>query len=680
MNNRPQYVIRQGKIPVSHLTGIPVDPLKRENWIPRAAAELIASTWGPCYGIGFVLTADDPYFFLDLDHVVDAAGQWNDIARDFQDRFQGCYLERSQSGDGMHIIGQTSPVAHSCRQKDFPVELYTRDRMISLTGTEATGSPDIDGTEVLIEVVNSFFPPKIPQEESAWTTEPVEGYGSKHTDAELIELALRPRAKDVFGGVSSFADLWSGKYTDHSAADLQLCNHLAFWTGGDCSRIERLFSESELVRPKWTDREDYRQRTILAAVSSCETYFSVSPVRQGTTLGFRWNVVFPEVKANGRPRATAENLKFLLEMAGIVCRHNEMSHEDEVIVPGIPIPQELQYRSAIADIRSLCASTDLPSTFMPEYVDRFCSANHFHPAKQWIESMEWDGIDRISALVVSLNPDRFEVAAILLRRWLISAVAALYDFNGVETGGMIVLQGPQEMGKTQWFKSLVGVNEDLLKTGSILDMNSRDSISQNLKHWLIELGELDGSLSKSEIAQLKAFITNGSDSFREAYARKAFKYPRRTVYIGTVNQEDYLRDETGNRRFWTISCNRNLNCNHGINTQQLWAQVLNIYQAGESHHLTPTESKLLTTVNEHHRPVSIVEQMVKSFYDMDGPRTREMTTAEVLKEIGHPLPIKNDRGACKSIALALGVKGPFRNTKNNSVFFMPATTVFTKNG
>ena len=208
-------------------------------------------------------------------------------------------------------------------------------------------------------------------------------------------------------------------------------------------------------------------------------------------------------------------------------------------------------------------------------------------------------------------------------------------------------------------------------------MNIKDSIIQNLDHWLVELGELDSSLRQSDLAQLKAFITNDADSFREAYARKAFKYPRRTVYLGTVNDEDYLKDKTGNRRFWTISCNKKINFNHGINMQQLWAQVLTIYKTGEPHHLTSTENELLTVINERHRPQSIIEQLIRAFYDLSAPRTREMTTAEILKELCLPLPMKNDRRPCKAIAAALGVSGPHLNSSRRAVFDMPAISIFS---
>ena len=677
MQDSLQYLVRQGKIPVSHVTGMPVDPFDRQHWLPQNVAESIASQWGPCYSIGYSLSPDDPYFLLDIDHCVDVNGQWSSLALDMQRRLTGCYMERSQSGTGMHIIGRTCPVAHSCRHTALGIELYTAQRFISLTGTEAIGNADTDASAALAPVIAEYFPPKPTENDVAWTTEPVPGYTSTHSDQELVELALKPRPRDVFGGHLAFSDLWQGKFTDHSAADLQLCNHLAFWTGGNCQRIERLFGESGLVRPKWDDREDYRIRTILAAVSACESYFTVQKPQQATCLGFRAEVSFPELKSNGRPKATVENLRHLLNTFDVVCRHNEMNHDDEILIPGMDVPMGLEYRTATGHVLSMCASADLPSTGMNEFLDIFCASNHYHPARDWIDSLPWDGFDRIPQLAHSLNADNPMAAAVLVRRWLLSAIAALYNPKGVNTGGMLVIQGPQGIGKTQWFKSLAGQNDDLVKDGSILNMNFRDSIIQNLDHWLVELGELDASLKKSEIAQLKAFITKGTDSFREAYARRAAKYPRRTVYMGTVNKKDYLKDETGNRRFWTIGCNNKINFNHQISMQQIWAQVLSIYKTGESHHLTPTEDLILATINEQHRPQTIVEQMVRSFYNLEGPRTREVTTAEILKEIGYPLPMKNDRRPCYAIAAALGVEGPYLNSRKNAVFKMPAIAIFT---
>ena len=235
-------------------------------------------------GVGFVITDRDPFFFLDIDHAWDGA-KWSDLAATLCAQFAGCYVEVSQSGTGLHIFGTChNPPPHACKNVALGLELYTTGRYAALTGTGATG--DAGHVADLTEFINQYFPPTAQQTDTTdeWTTAPRAEWNGLADDQELIAAMLKSRSTAaMFGGRASLTELWNadpvalarvfptqrdGQDFDHSSADQALCNHLAWWTGRDCERMDRVFRMSGLYRDKW-DREDYRMTTILKAVRQC---------------------------------------------------------------------------------------------------------------------------------------------------------------------------------------------------------------------------------------------------------------------------------------------------------------------------------------------------------------------------------------------------------------------------
>src|SRR5690606_1586799 len=138
----------------------------------------------------------------------------------------------------------------------------------------------------------------------------------------------------------------------------------------------------------------------------------------------------------------------------------------------------------------------------------------------------WDGHSRLEQFydtITAANQDQPGVEHLkqtLMRRWMIACVAAAYMPDGISSPGVLTLQGDQYLGKTKWFKSLVPESLDLVVDGKILRPDDKDSVKQCVSYWLVELGELDSTFRKSDVAQLKAFLTKRSDTLRMAYARR----------------------------------------------------------------------------------------------------------------------------------------------------------------
>lgn len=253
-------------------------------------ASKLVQLCGPEYGIGFLFTESDPFFFIDIDNCrVD--GQWSQTATDILNRLPGSAVEISQSGNSLHVFGTYNGPApeHSCKNIPLELELYTRGRFVALTGDQAAGNAATDCSVSLPSVISIYYPPKQYEAEVEWTEEPVPEWTGTDDDDELIEKMLSAKsAASTFKGSSGIQSLWeadedalSAAYPDSgdrsydsSSADAALAQHLAFWTGKNCERIMRIMKRSELVREKW-EREDYLTRTILNAVSMQKEVYSV---------------------------------------------------------------------------------------------------------------------------------------------------------------------------------------------------------------------------------------------------------------------------------------------------------------------------------------------------------------------------------------------------------------------
>lgn len=284
------------KVPINPQTLYAADPHNPAAWLSYQEAATMADLLGPGYGIGFVFTDSDPFWFLDIDH---CGPDWSPLARQLCQAFAGCAVEISISGTGLHVFGSGPVPAHGCKNGQAGLELYTSGRFAALTGTGLTGDAAcVPPPETVKWLVDTWFTPNAPAESAEWTDGPCEGYGGPADDLQLIDRMLKSKSSGaIFGNRASILALWTADETalaatypplsstnpyDHSSADAALCAHLAFWTGKDCERMDRLFRMSGLVRDKWTEREGYRRPTILKAVAGCRNVLGAREDRPAT--------------------------------------------------------------------------------------------------------------------------------------------------------------------------------------------------------------------------------------------------------------------------------------------------------------------------------------------------------------------------------------------------------------
>lgn len=273
------------KVPVD-VRGYEIDPHEPANWMTYEAVYDAASRLG--FGIGFVFTASDPYFFYDIDGCM-VNGEWTPEAIQIVQMFNGAAIEVSQSGEGLHVIGRCDAIVGLSRKNRLPghKEFYFKRRFCAFGSMGFTGSFDFDCTGLIL----SHIPVREPKDDVLLAEGADPEYTGPEDDDELIALMLGSRGSiDVqFGQKASLSDLWYGNAEklghyypspkgdawNRSDAEMALMSHLAFWTGRDLARMDRLFRKSGLMREKYAKRPEYQEWTVTSAARGCRNVYNV---------------------------------------------------------------------------------------------------------------------------------------------------------------------------------------------------------------------------------------------------------------------------------------------------------------------------------------------------------------------------------------------------------------------
>lgn len=289
---------------------------------------------------------------------------------------------------------------------------------------------------------------------------------------------------------------------------------------------------------------------------------------------------WPKVDQHGRPASNApENVRFALAMLDVDARRNMFTHEDEVTGLGL----EGRDITDISDI--LCSIFDRKLDFrcsvtvIRRELITIAYERAFHPVVDYLDGLSWDGVARLDSWLRDYcEAEDTELNREFGARFLIAGVRRIKQ-PGVKFDTMLVLEGRQGVGKSrvaarlairdEWFCGNLNLNADAKTKAELVS-----------RAWIVECQELDGA-RKATLDAIKAFLATPIDTYRRAYAHNAGSYPRHCVIIGTTNEDAYLRDATGNRRYWpvrvgTIDMDRFNNDVH-----QLWAEAVVREQAGE---------------------------------------------------------------------------------------------------
>lgn len=229
----------------------------------------------------------------------------------------------------------------------------------------------------------------------------------------------------------------------------------------------------------------------------------------------------------------------------------------------------------------------VPATATSTVADavRLVAERHkFDALADFLNGLEWDGRERLSWwLELYLDAEPSELTQAIGRAWLISAVARGLQ-PGCQADHVLVLEGAQGAGKSTAARIIGG---DFTQE-HLPDLHSKDAEAGLAGSWIVELSEL-AAMSRSEAESVKSFLTRRVDRYRPAYGRHMVEQPRRCVFLATTNEQKYLRDTSGNRRFWPVEVGRADLDALADNRDQLLAEAVAAFKAGEAWHLTDPE-------------------------------------------------------------------------------------------
>lgn len=345
---------------------------------------------------------------------------------------------------------------------------------------------------------------------------------------------------------------------------------------------------------------------------------------------------FPEQSSGERspPPSTLNNFAHALSYDGIDVSFDVIRKQMRISRDGKPFTD---LNAAHASIQSVCERNRLTTAHLTTYLWALARDNSVNFVRDWIRSKSWDRKDRLPEffeLLTVAESFPVELKDVLMRKWLLSAVAAACTDRGFQARGVLVLQGRQSLGKTSFFRSLLPAHlSDCFLPGHHLDPSSKDSLVTAISHWIVELGELDSTFKK-DIARLKGALTADVDKVRRPYDRADSEYPRQTVFGASVNEAAFLVDPTGNTRFWTIPVVA-IRFRHDIDLQQLYAQLAESFDAGEEWHLTRDEETLLEEHNKAHQATTaVVDLLMTSVKSGPVEDAVPLTAREVLARCG----------------------------------------------
>ena len=550
------------KVPFDPSTGRNIDPLDPKNWKDEATAR---STGHP---VGFVFTMDDPYFLIDLDKQRDpVTGAWTDAAKQVAAMFSGAMMEVSQSGTGMHIIGscdQGAIESAGLRNRwDGAFEFYHKDRFVAFGPYGWHGDPHLDCTAKILSWV-----PRRPDATRTGLpdTGPVPEYTGPQDDDDLLRAAMSARgsAGTAFGDTASFKALWEADRAvlcrlypsdtpdeyDHSRADSALVSHLAFWTGKDAARIERLWRRSALAagQPKMS-RADYVRRTIENTAGSVRSVYDkpTAGVSEATVTG----------DSGDAYKTTMDQIELFDG-----CVYVEADHA--ILTPTGALLDPARFKVAYGgyefqmEAGGSRPTRDAFEAFTINRAIRFQRASRrvFRPDRPFGEVVDGEvntfrlpdtargngSVKPFTDLLERVLPNERD------RRILLTWCAAMVQNPGVKFQWAIVLQGVEGNGKTFILKCLEqAVGRDYTHLPNPEDMHEKYNgyIEENL---LIGVEEVHMAGRRELLDRLKKYITNDRVEVRNMGQEKRM-VDNLTNWFFLTNWQDAVMKSRNDRRY-----------------------------------------------------------------------------------------------------------------------------------
>lgn len=578
---------KRTKVPVNAKTGGNAKSDTPETWCTYTTADWKKKK-NNCNGVGVMFGGLGNGYMLcgvDIDNHANTVGG-NPLQPEILELFRGTYAEKSPSGNGCHIlfmlpesyVEQLKGVwtKYNNKKSDEDIECYISgitNRYFTYTDDVIADYPIADMSAALQTFLDKYMLREQPQPQTQ--SKPV---SVPVSDIEtMLDIARGSKSGASFCGLYDGGDT-SAYNGDDSSADLALCQMLAFYLQGDYNKIDTAFRSSALMRDKW-NREDYRSATINKAIKSCNKFYTPPQPKNNTYTeerGRENKKKLPPLDLDG----FREWIKGRYELSFDAVRHETdfgaIENKGHEYFKALNFPtyleQELQHDF----------STGINISAIERYLNVIVGENVKNPLLDSIKAVKWDGVKRLQQVFDILHIED-KLSKIFLYKWFLQAIAMLHNGdNGKKFAPefVLVLQGRQGTGKTRFFQHLCPQN--YWGEGETVDPRDKDTLIRITSKWIVEIGEI-GSTMKKDVDILKAFLTRGTDDCRPPYGKKSMEYPRKTVFVATVNETEFLLDTTGNRRWAVIPLDPALRIDYAsqiktFDTMQFWAEIYHYMQ------------------------------------------------------------------------------------------------------
>lgn len=422
-------------------------------------------------------------------------------------------------------------------------------------------------------------------------------------------------------GMVVYDDKFSFSHHGTDPAGGRLCNAfdlVRIHKFGDLDKDRDGESRPSLLAMEDLARADAKVKILIAKNNLADAKYDFADVPEDNPVDFsdtEWMTEL-EVERSGGYKASAANLNLIFGHDPRLKRLFKLNDFDNKVYVFGTLPwrrvskpepiRNVDYagvRNYIEIIYGITSSAKIDDALALE-----CERNHFHPVREYLQDLEWDGQKRVDTLLyklfgVPLNTYTKEA----LRKTLVGAVARVFKPGCKFDLVLTLISTMQGTGKSSFFRAL----GRKWFSDTFLTVQGKDAYEQLQGTWVMEMAELAG-LKKADVESVKHFISKQSDTFRPAYARVPETFERQCVFVATTNEVAFLRDSTGNRRFMPIDVeevklvdNKELMSflNNDAYIDQIWAEAMELYRSGENLFLSKEAEAIAQGNQELHEEV-----------------------------------------------------------------------------
>lgn len=300
------------------------------------------------------------------------------------------------------------------------------------------------------------------------------------------------------------------------------------------------------------------------------------------------------------------------------------------------------------------------------FVESEMISPEYDPFREYFDNLKPydEKVDYIKKLSDTVKTDNQTVFEHCLRKFLVGTVECLLE-NDAVNDVCLVFQSGQGLGKTRWMRRLLPekFRDEYLYEGNI-DTKNKDHVMYLSQYWLIHLDELE-ALKGNEVSSIKSFITRQRISLRKSYGRYNSHFVRRASFLGSVNDDKFLTDITGNRR-WLVSKVNQIDYEHHVDVDGVWSQAFHLYNEGFKHWFDVDEIKEINKANEGFRMMSSEEELLLQLFEFPEELIGGdwLSSTDTVLEIGKSRPLMSSKLLPVKMGKALSRYAKLKKTSN----------------